>query len=107
MGLKDLINKKSSSKKKTSSKKVSVKERDAAGLKNHEDKKKTERMKGYVHARAMPKGAKLVKVKALINMSCLDGTRLVTDKICEVSDVELDRLSKDKRHIESPFFEKP
>ena len=100
-------NKKSAASKKAPVKKVSVKERDAAGLENHEQKKKTERMKGYVHARAMPKGAKLVKVKGLVNMSRLDGTQLVAGKICEVSDVELSRLSKDKRHIDNPFFEKP
>lgn len=112
MGLKDLITKKTPAKKtdaskKAPAKKVNVKERDVAGKKNHEQKQNSLKMKSFVHARAMPKGAKLVEVKALVNMSCLDGTMLVAGKTCEVSDVELKRLEKDARHIKSPFFEKP
>jgi sRNA-binding protein len=43
-----------------------------------------------------------VKVLGKVNMTCLDGSRLVVGKLCHISLSEAERLKKDSR---GPFFE--
>ncbi len=93
--------KKSPSKKPQPSKEQAA-ARDEAARKKVAKKAEAAKESNVIHARVKPKGAKMVQVKALVNMECLDGCQLVVGKVCEITDAEAKRLEKDER---GPFFE--